>query len=402
MKKIVEQYVLSDSKNEVNISVTTKEFVVSNYTKQKQNDEKWILDITAEDLFFKIYYSVYEELRQDSFHRFVRTKLCDEAIRSFRNDPTVVSPYITKQFDYKDDDFTTGIVTDTDFEFGKLLSDDSFTWEIVPGTQKYLVNAYYSDLNYLPDLSIKTIASKYECTLPISFQKALLTFLCDESILSDPNAAWINCLEYIKTEDLIDHFKKNNLEHQMEKCKRSILRTSCEAVFGFPFNMRLITQAISLHYEPETKCLYGVFKPHLDDFSKFCEFEKMSLMQKGKNKRKNVKAMNMFDFTVRKFQYLDDHKTIYQEITITQLGGWVSSEKIGKMLIKERAMGLRKSVLKCCGRFSDDVKISDFEEKFNVVDKNFKPTDMYGKLLLDLEIEKMDKEYQNSLKTSWK
>ena len=396
-KQIIETYVLTDSKYEINVSDITKKDVLEKFKKQ-ENEEKWILEETPTAVFFKMYYSVYEELRQDSFHRFVRTNLCDNVIKNLQSDSTVVSPYITKQFDYKDSDFTTGFVEDIDIEFAKLICEDSFTWELV--TNKHAVNGYHSKSNYLPDLSFKThTTAKYECTFSIPFHKTILCFMSDESILQDPNATYINYHGYLSTDDIIEHCKKNGDEIPMSKCKRTALHTSCDAIFGFPFNMRLIKQVVSLHYEPETKSLYAIFKPHLDDFSKFCKFEKIDLVvKKGSTEKKNVKGMYMFDFTVRKFQKLDENKTFYQEITLTDLGGWAKGNTFGNLILKERAHGIRKSTMKTSKNFSDDAKISDFKEKFSSLDENGRPKDMYGKLLIDLDIEGMDKEYEESQK----
>eukprot|EP01080_Neovahlkampfia_damariscottae_P003985 gene3985-7241_t len=396
IKEIIEKYVKKDSPNEVNVSETTRNFVVENFEKQ-QNENKWILDISSEKLFSKIFYSVKEELKQDSFHRFVRTKLCDDSIKSFRRDSTVVSPYITKKFDYKDEDFTSGIVTDKDIEFAKLVCEDSFTWDLLSTNKNQWVNAYFSTDNYLPEVTHNTTASKYECTFPISFDKAVLAFMCDESIISDPNTASMNCLGYKSTEELNDYFKNNGIKNQMQCCKRTNMISNFEAYFGFPFNPRIIKYAFSAHYEPETKSLYCIFKPYREDFSQFGTFEKMKVSQKGSAKKKATKALHMFDYTLRKFQKIDENKTLFQEVTLGNFGGWGKSDSFVKMVIKSRASGLRKSVLDTCSRFSDDVKISDFKEKFNKMNEEGIPMDMYGKVLIDLDIEKMDEEYKYSL-----
>eukprot|EP01080_Neovahlkampfia_damariscottae_P003987 gene3987-7243_t len=398
VKEIIDNYVVHNSPKEVNVSDTTKSYVLENFKQQEKETEKWVLETSPEELFSEIFYSVYEELRQDSFHRFVRTKLCDTAIKNYRNDSTVVSPYVTKKFDYKDSSFTTGVVTDNDIEFAKLLCDDSFTWDLLSSNKNQWVNAYFSSANYLPDINYTTNSSKYESTLPVPFHKAILAFMCDESIMSDPNAAGMKCLGHMTTEQLEDYFKKKGMDNQMEKCKRTNMISCLEAIFGFPFNMRVLPQAFAAHYEPETKTLYCIFKPYIDDFSKFGTFEEMELSQKGTNKKKMVKAMHMFDFTLRKFQKLDENKTLYQEVTLGNVGGWGKGEGFGKMIVKSRAAGLRKSVLETCSRFSDDVKISDFKEKFSKMNDNGTPMDMYGKVLIDLDIEKMDKEYEETLK----
>eukprot|EP01080_Neovahlkampfia_damariscottae_P003984 gene3984-7240_t len=383
ISEIIDKYLVIGAPKQVNISESSRNFVIENFRPQKEELEKWILEISPEELFSKIFYIVHEELNQDSFHRFVRSKLCSETIKNYKNDPTIFSPCITKKFDYKDEDFTSGIVTDKDIEFAKLVCEDSFTWDLLSTNKNQWVNAYFSTDNYLPDVTHNTTASKYECILPISFHKSILAFMCDESIISDPNAAAMNCLGYKSTDELEDYFKKNEMHDEMKYCKRTNMISNFEAYFGFPFNPRIIKYAFSAHYEPETKSLYCIFKPYREDFSQFGTFEKMKVSQKGSAKKKATKALHMFDYTLRKFQKIDENKTLFQEVTLGNFGGWGKSDSFVKMVIKSRASGLRKSVLDTCSRFSDDVKISDFKEKFNKMNEEGIPMDMYGKLYIN-------------------
>eukprot|EP01080_Neovahlkampfia_damariscottae_P003986 gene3986-7242_t len=398
IEEIIDKYVKKDSPNEVNVSESTRNFVIENFELQKKQKNKWILEMQPHELFSKIFYSVKEELNQDSFHRFVRTKLCDDSIRSFKRDSTVVSPCITKNFHYKDSDFSSGFVTDKDVEFAKLVCEDSFSWDLLSTNKDQWVNAYFSTENYLPEVTHNTTASKYECTLPVSFDKAVLSFMCDESIMSDPNSVGMDCLGYKSYEELDEYFKKNGPKYQMENCQRTNLISNLEAYFGFPFNARIIRHAFSAHYEPETKSLYCIFKPYNEDFSKFGTFEKIKVSQKGTAKKKATKAMYMFDYTMRKFQKIDENKTLFQEVTLGNIGGWGTNDSFVKMVLKNRANGLRKSVLDTCSKFPDNVKISDFKEKFNKMNEDGKPMDMYGKVLVDLDIEKMDERYKTSMK----
>eukprot|EP01080_Neovahlkampfia_damariscottae_P012294 gene12294-5877_t len=400
IQEIIDTYLDTNSKSEINVSISTKKFITTNFEVQKKEKENWILTMSPEEFLEPIYYSVYEELRQDSFHRFIRTKSCDDVVKKYLNDSTVVSPYITKQFNYKDEEFTKGIIFDVDFEMAKSICEDSFSWELIPSTKKNFVNAYYTKSNYLPKISIQTAASKYECTIKEPFHRSILSFICDMSINSDPNFAGMKKLGYLNTNDLIEYFNKNKMNEEMKSCPRTVSQLRFDANFGFPFNMRSWSVCSSLHYEPETKSLYMIFKPFLKDFSKFGQAEMMEMSQIGSNEKKSLKAYHLFDFTFRKFQKLDENKTFYQEITFFKMGGWADNKSFISLVIKDRAAGLRKSITKSCSSFPEDVKISDLSKKFNELDEKSLPKDMLGKMLVDLDIEKMDQEFSESKTTN--
>jgi hypothetical protein len=130
LHEIVENYLKTDSKDEINISGKLKEEILSEFEAQKNEFEELKLKKTPEEFFEPVSKVIGEELYFDSWKRFIRSKFCDEIISKFYQDKSVCSPQIVSQFDYSDDYFNDPFLRDQDFEFAKLLLQDNFAWEV--------------------------------------------------------------------------------------------------------------------------------------------------------------------------------------------------------------------------------------------------------------------------------
>jgi hypothetical protein len=129
IKIILNTYVHSDSKSEINISGKMKSELLSTFEVQLDSKE-WKLTMEANDFFNKAEKCIKEELYHDSWKRFVRSSFAQEIINKFSSDPTVCSPQITEEFDYSIDYFKHSFTEDADFKFAKLLFQDNFHWEV--------------------------------------------------------------------------------------------------------------------------------------------------------------------------------------------------------------------------------------------------------------------------------
>jgi hypothetical protein len=391
-KEIIQKYINTGAPNEINLSVETKKFILSTFEPQLENEKEWILKIDSEELFRRVFHIVNQELKSDPFKRFVRSKLCDDVVKNLQHDSTVVSPFITSKFNFNEETFIKGFVEDQDFEFGNLLLEDSFNWELVQNIKG--VNTYLSSLNYFPDFKTCKLnsAAKYECVLPVPFSEAILSFMCDESVMRDPHCSRVEVKKYYSFEELkeTDYFKENS--DQLKKYERPQGFTRFDAPFGFPFDPRVIVQGNSGFYDPETKKAVFVLKPCFESMDQVGKETKMEVCPKKNSTPKLSKCYQMFDLTFRVFQKLEENKTIYQEVTICQIGGWVDDSSILKMISKDRGQKLKKTIIEGSKAFLGK-KISDFEEQFTPMVDGI-PKDGYGRMLWDLQIEKKDKEFE--------
>jgi hypothetical protein len=128
--KIMEKYLKTDSKDEINISGKLKGEILSEFEVQKNEFEEIKLNKTPEEFFGPVTKVIGEELYFDSWKRFIRSKFCDEIISKFHEDKTICSPQIVSHFDYTDEYFNDPFLRDQDFEFAKLLLQDNFAWEV--------------------------------------------------------------------------------------------------------------------------------------------------------------------------------------------------------------------------------------------------------------------------------
>jgi hypothetical protein len=128
IEEIIQDYLLKDSKYEINVSGKLK--TESNLKfKDFTENEKEIDELNG---FFKdIVKVLHGELFHDPWKRFIRSKYCDEIIKQFQLDPSVCSPQITQYFSYSDDYFKQLFIEDDDFKFAFLLFEDNFHWEVI-------------------------------------------------------------------------------------------------------------------------------------------------------------------------------------------------------------------------------------------------------------------------------
>jgi hypothetical protein len=142
----------------------------------------------------------------------------------------------------------------------------------------------------------------------------------------------------------------------------------------------------------ELKKAVFIFKPHIDSLDEIGKIVSVECCDKQNTKPKVRKCYQMFDFTVRCFQKIDENKTIYQEVNTCNMGGWVYGYTMTKIISKDRAFLLKNSILEGSKVFRGK-KISDFKEQFTPIVDGI-PKDAYGRMVWDLQIEKRDKEFE--------
>jgi len=186
----------------------------------------------------------------------------------------------------------------------KSLSQDTFDWELV-GSLTSQLNSFFSDKNYLPNVSFYQNASlaKFECIFPFPFEHVLCCCLpCSEVDIFDVNVnRSIDCGS-VSHEDLknkITDFENFTTKYGKRSC--SIITFDCRLPWPCttPRKYPVVT---SMDYDPSTQTFTMVHKPC--EQKTFSDFEKTKKNFDWKSKHKsNV-------FTDKKIIIIKIHKFI--------------------------------------------------------------------------------------------
>jgi hypothetical protein len=129
-KHIFTSYVLPNSSKEINISGELRSKTISNFEKQTEVSDKWILEVKPKELLQECFHVIASVLRHDPFKRFIRTEECEKIMKQFQNDSSVVTPIIAKNYAYQVNDFKNPYIDDKDFDFFKALMEDGYNWKV--------------------------------------------------------------------------------------------------------------------------------------------------------------------------------------------------------------------------------------------------------------------------------
>ena len=146
--EIIELYIIEKSKKELNLSYEIKKSFLESFKLQENNDEKWILKISINDLFYEILNFIKSELLYDKFSIFVRRKECIKLIKKYYKNSDLIITRITKDFNYTIKDLeNTLIITEKDIELLDIISNDSFEWIITKKNNKKNIKtiSYFSN-----------------------------------------------------------------------------------------------------------------------------------------------------------------------------------------------------------------------------------------------------------------
>jgi hypothetical protein len=127
---MIENFILPNSKQELNVSLDSKQYVFGQYQIQKTNKEEWIMEEIPNELFEDINEMIKQELYHDHWKRFLRTKTALNLIGKFKHNSEVCMPQISEYFPYDDEYFKHPFIFSSDFEFADLLFKDNFHWQV--------------------------------------------------------------------------------------------------------------------------------------------------------------------------------------------------------------------------------------------------------------------------------
>jgi hypothetical protein len=142
---------------------------------------------------------------------------------------------------YKDSDFMEEKVLPSDFEFMRFLLRDSTNWELLNHFRdgeygKRIGSIFYTETNYLPDISIfkERIVSKYDITLPYSFEHVLCSFV--------PLSQQKKCEDWLTSFETLSFVEGKSFGDRNHTTFTQILS------LPFPYNSRIIPLVASSEF----------------------------------------------------------------------------------------------------------------------------------------------------------
>jgi hypothetical protein len=399
-KKIIDHHILDKSKYEINLHGNTKTCVLDFFDFLSLENQEFDLKEAFDELFGSVEKIIRQELYHEPWKRFLRTKGCENLIKKYHIDSSVCSPQITEQFSYDDDYFRHPFIFDRDFDFAELLFRDTFQWELISVDSQSGMNTFYTPLNYLPQMTIalKCKAVKYECVLPVSLERLLLTYSSLKTVReSDPNITFVDTLDHYDYEALVSKFNENKWENEIGKFDRTLGVHLSHIVLPKPFNPRIFHHSRSMIYDAENEIISSVIKPYIYKDLVYSKPIKTKIHLQKDAPLKQKKVYPVFSFVFTRYQKIDEKKVLFSQVMVNDFGGWTTDPSIFKVVGKKRGANFRSSLLELVQKYPEDAKIEDYKESL-CQEEDGKFIDGYGKLLYDLKIEEKRKNIRDSIR----
>lgn len=322
--------------------------------------------------FLNVKDGILIELQNESFPRFVRSKLWYEYLKT-KNAmflSTISTKCVALNFNYTDDSFKDHIVTDTDFAFAQLLTGDDFNWELHGShhTKESATQGYSSVANYLPNVSwggATLNVAKFIVTLPYNVHLVAKTRFPGTTISRiDGNAKFVEELHYYENAKL-----KQMYPNQVASNYRDSAVISFHCRLPFPLTTpRWYLNVSSLDYQPDKEQYILIHKP--------CQVEKK--IPKG--------WLFLYNYQMIFLKKLNEERTLLIEIHLAKLNGWGDSKTLVNATVFNRAKAIQKNLLSA-------LKLAK-EGKF----ENKKEDDYLYKLLKATQADVQRKEYLEEMK----
>eukprot|EP01080_Neovahlkampfia_damariscottae_P004520 gene4520-7898_t len=371
-RHIMSNFIEPNSKEEINISGELRNHVLAAFKKQEENAKEWVLEVSPTELFSECFKLIVSLLTHDPFKRFVRTTECENVMKQYQRDSTVISPVITQTFGFDDSYFTNPHFRDLDIDFFLSLFKDSYHWELIGSKITENTNAYISKTNFFPDVSIvkKLKLSKFESFLPCTFDQALLSYFDNDQLYkADPNCGKYETVQYFSYEELLEHHKNTKTSGDIQKYKRDTAISRIELKLPFPLDPRVANYAMTCYYDPVEEVFMRIGKTFLKEgkWDGSTKVEEVTLKRGAKPTKKKVHTL--FLFSAGLYKKLDNKRVFYQEINFNNFSGWASSNAMSRVIIKERKDKFRNQMLDLAKDIPENAKIMSLkDELFRLID----------------------------------
>lgn len=263
--------------------------------------------------------------------RFLRSKLWSDYLK--KQDKRFLSKFAVSKaslvYDYKNEDFgQEAIVTDADFQFAALLTQDDYDWELQQHTKwdHGHISAYFSHRNYMPkvDWAKNGSVCKFVGTFPFPFE-FVVNALCSMNSI----ASYENYVKSVQNVDFLSNVEaRKKYPLQVQQTHRAIGFSEVLIQFPFPCNqIRRSSQTVSALYDPTAR-----------------RFTYIQKSRASKTEATSKSIIDMHIFTVFQFTELDKNRTMFHQVVIFNMHGW-SSPAVNKMTVGIRAKQAAQTLL---------------------------------------------------------
>jgi hypothetical protein len=312
LKKMKDVYLSESSDSEVNISGKTKSEFLQKIS-QIETEKEWKFEETPVELMIPIKNCLTASLAVDNFPRFIRLLTTETLYSKYQNDTNVMIPRSIIQFPYKNSFFEEKIIGDDVLKFAKVLSKDSYDWEIILSKKDPHFKLYKAKVDFLPFASLfkNAYAFKIQNVVPLSIESLCCFFFLHRrfEIEEQCDHFYINKGKTYSNEKLKEMYPDVEMKHERICSEFEVVFENIYLISNRKF---LVIEFID--YDTENKsvtyvhraCIPEEFHQKEDiDWSKQVEFD-----LKGK-KSKGYVIPSFFYINLEK---IDDHTTKVNQI----------------------------------------------------------------------------------------
>jgi hypothetical protein len=362
-----------DKASEEYIEVFSIETKLKYYsTLKKFQKEKEI----PKELFEDMVSSVLNELKYESFPRFIRTPVCDKLMNNYLLNSEVVSPKDAVKFDYSEKDFEHCFVSDKDIDFVKVLLNDGYHWELIGSVNDDNINTFWCNVNFMPNVPFLkgSYMVKYEYVLNHSLEKVLSTCIpLDKRLKFDSTIGRVELLDYLP-------FSEMRRKYPSEKFKdiRSHSLMKYDVITPFPLNTRVWFPTTSMVYDKQEKQFIHVLKSFKQEIE-FGSSTEMTVVSSKGAKEKKAKVYIAFNFLATSMKRLSDNSTLFTQINLVDIGGWGANQLIIKKVVAERSIHIQKSLIQTISEYPQEYGLKDVMKMVEEDDRK----DIYATLMCE-------------------
>jgi hypothetical protein len=380
-EEIIQEFIVENSNKEIYMNPLDRQNLLKEFETSTRTDGEFY-----DELFSIVADHQIQEISRDVFPKFIRSKKCLQILSKYQNDENVLKPTNFVKFPYRDSDFEREYINKMDVEFIKSLIKDDASWELIESIDQNF-HIYYTETDTLKNL--ENIKNLQYFKFDITFQAPIEQCICalatiKQQIKFNPSICGYKKLNEKNYQSLMNIKKKD----EVLPFEKSSIVGIFDIKYEFPLNtLRKCPISIGVNYQKNIRMndLLIIMKPCLSETLKK-EYSNWGKKYQSKENKMVEEFYLMFEYVAIYFKKLDDNKTQYTEIHISDYGGgWSQNENLRKKNIIERGKEL-KDIIRNEMKLFPNATMEEYKNQFS--------TDSIGKLVL----ESVELEIQNPTK----
>jgi hypothetical protein len=315
LKEIYSTFIDDDSNKPVNISGITKNNFIEKITPQLSVDDNWIIDEPIDEIFDEMKRIVKAEMIVDVFPRFLKCSQCSEILNKYKNNPKVLLPKLAMKNSYNNDFVTHKIILDTDIEYFKRASEDSFDFEILSWNSSKIITTFFGVHNYIPKVTLvdDMTVYKYDAIVPYPLEHVICSLaLLNNRLKYDEDCKAVNENEFIPYKDYNEMVKEKYRFGLAEHRGVSIV----EVDYLFKDDPRTMkhSAAVTVFYDESSETYFVYSRPIINHYLNQNKDEEVDWRQTTtlKENGKVVKYSLYFAITLQIYKKISGGKTHFQ------------------------------------------------------------------------------------------